>query len=338
MPLSDIKQAEDAIRTARVQADGVIVSVHWGYEYRLQTDPSQRQMAAELLAAGADLIVGHHPHVVQGTQVVPTSQGDQFAAYSLGNFVFDQYEGETGKGLALRAFFDAQGLRGVQALPVYAGTQPRLMPLDQAQTLLARVAPPPQRLGFACDKETCNPVTVSREENRSGCFRSGEIDLTGDGAPERINLRDGEVTIYQEDLLAWQSPPEWRVLDLALGDPNNDGRGELLLALQKPDASGEMRSHPFIVGYRGGIYRLLWGGSAISDPIREVEIGDLDGDGEQELVVLEEQDGGCALTIWRWHGWGFSLDWRGPIGQYRDVVLLPGRDGRTLIISATLDW
>ena len=259
-------------------------------------------------------------------------------AYSLGNFVFDQYEGETGRGLALRAVFDLKGLRGVQALPVYAGSQPRLMPLDQAKTLLARVAPPDQRLGFACDKETCNPVKAPQEENQSGIFRSGEIDLTGDGAPEKINLTGGKVAIYQDGLLAWQSPPEWQVADLALGDPNNDGRGELLLALQKPDASGEMRSHPFIVGYRGGTYRLLWGGSAVSDPIREVELGDLDGDGEQELVVLEEREGGYALTIWRWHGWGFSLDWRSEVGSYHDLVLMPSQDRGAFILSVASKW
>ena len=58
-------QAAAAIAAARVAADAVIVSVHWGYEYQLRPDPAQRAAAQAMLAAGADLVVGHHPHVVQ---------------------------------------------------------------------------------------------------------------------------------------------------------------------------------------------------------------------------------------------------------------------------------
>lgn len=45
----------------------------------------------------------------------------------------------------------------------------------------------------------------------------------------------------------------------------------------------------------------------MADPIREVELGDVEGDGVQELVVLEEQGNGRVVTVWHWHGWGFSL-------------------------------
>jgi hypothetical protein len=120
---------------------------------------------------------------------------------------------------------------------------------------------------------------------------------------------------------------------LALGDPNDDGRGELLLALWKRDAEGVPRSHPFLIGYREGAYRVLWGGSAVVDPILEVELGDVDGDGVQELVVLEDMDNDRAVSVWRWHGWGFSLLWRSPPGRYRDLALVRGRIGQPLVIA-----
>jgi hypothetical protein len=129
------------------------------------------------------------------------------------------------------------------------------------------------------------------------------------------------------------------VVDLALGDPNDDGRGELLLALWKPDAEGVPRSHPFVVGYREGAYRILWGGSAVADPIREVELGDVDGDGVQELIVLEEQGEGLdsVVAVWHWHGWGFSLAWRGPPGRYRDLALIAGHADHPPVISVAME-
>ena len=295
----DQSQAAAVIAAARLEADAVIVSIHWGYEYDLRPDPSQRDAAQAMLDAGAALVIGHHPHVVQGTVAGP----DGVVAYSLGNLVFDQQQDETRYGLALRAFFDTNGLRAVQALPVKAGPRPRLMALDEATSLLARVQPQPVQ-------GNTGSVAATGRSPQDGMFGSGEIDLTGDGLPEQVRLDDGRVVISGGE--SWQSLPEWRVVDLALGDPNDDGRAELLLALWKPDAAGATHSHPFILGYRDGGYRVLWGGSAVADPILGVELADLDGNGVQELIVLEQRGAIPAVAAWRWHGWGFTLLWRFP--------------------------
>jgi poly-gamma-glutamate synthesis protein (capsule biosynthesis protein) len=336
----DTDRASAAVAAARELAHAVIVSVHWGYEYETSADPAQRDAARALLAAGADLVLGHHPHVVQAVEV----QGDRCVAYSLGNFVFDQARGETDRGLALRAFFDRGGLRAVQALPVWAGPRPRLMTSAEAHPLLARVAPPPRRIGFACDDQTCRRVAATAQvvqDVTSGLFWGGQIDLTGDGVPEHVRRVGESVVVYSDGAQVWRSHPEWRVVDVALGDPNDDGRGELLLALWKvgldglempgPEKERVPRSHPFIVGYRGGTYRTLWGGSAVESPIREVELADVAGDGAQELIVLEGDEGhGRAVSVWRWHGWGFSLMWRSEPGAYRDLVLV--EDGAISVV------
>ena len=62
--------------------------VHWGLEEYRYPSPVQRQLAKQLLEAGVDLILGHHPHVLQGYESV----GDGIVAYSLGNFVFNEFE------------------------------------------------------------------------------------------------------------------------------------------------------------------------------------------------------------------------------------------------------
>ena len=212
--------------------------------------------------------------------------------------------------------------------------------------------PPARRLSFACDGQTvrlssveaCRPINMPQTP-RTGPFRTGAIDLTGDGVKEQVQLEEQQVVVYRDGVEVWRGLPEWRVVDLALGDPNDDGRNELLLALWKPDAAGVPRdstervevSHPFIIGYREGAYRILWGGSAVADPIREVELGDVDGDGVQELIVLEERADGRAVTVWRWHGWGFSLMWRSPPGRYRDLALIAGETGHPPIISVAVE-
>lgn len=325
-------QAMAAITAARQQADAVIVSIHWGYEYHLQADPWQEMAAAALQAAGADVVLGHHSHVVQAVAVKQPSS--QLVAYSLGNFVFDQTQDLTNQGLALRLFVDAAGLRAVQALPVWAGPHPRLMSLSEAEALLSRIAPPPSRLAFACQPDGCVSVAEVPDSGEQGWFWSGATDLTGDGMPEIIRRAAEQVTVYEGGTAVWQSPSSWRVVDLALGDPNDDGRFEMLLAILKPDADGHERSHPYIVGHRGGAYQLLWGGRPVQAPILAVELGDVDGDGAEELVVLEEQGDGQTVSVWRWQGWNFSLLWRSENGRFRDLILHSAADNGLLLVAA----
>ncbi|MDT8305115.1 MAG: CapA family protein [Anaerolineae bacterium] len=331
----DEARAVAAVAAARAEADAVIATVHWGYEYEPRADPAQMRIANVLWSAGVDLIVGHHPHVVQ-----PVGMGTPHGAvaYSLGNFLFDQGQGETGEGLALRAFFDRDGLRAIQALPLAAGPRPRLLPLDEAETLLARVAPPPVQHRVSCSDNDCIPLTrKDGGEPPSGLFWSGEIDLTGDGEPELVRRAAEQVTIYSEGSAVWQSPAEWRVVDAALGDPNDDGRAEILLALRRSDTEGYERSQPYIVGYRGGEYQVLWGGRAVVAPILEVELGDVNGDGAEELVVLEAQSEGTTIGVWRWQGWSFSLVWRSEPGQFRNLLLQPVDDRMLLVVEASLN-
>jgi len=162
------------------------------------------------------------------------------------------------------------------------------------------------------------------------------IDLTGDGVGEQVTLDQNRVFVYQGDELVWISPPEWKVIDLALGDPNDDGRYEIMLAITKLDENGVPRSHPFMIGYRGGIYRLLWGGSAVSEPIYEVELGNIDSDPVQELVVIEDAGDGNQnrIAVWSWHGWGFSKDWESEGSLFNNLVLVESTPGAGLTIAA----
>lgn len=72
-------------------ADVVVVSIHFGKEYQMLPTAHQKETASNLSDAGADIIIGHHPHVLQPPSFITNSKGHEtFSAYSLGNFFSGQ--------------------------------------------------------------------------------------------------------------------------------------------------------------------------------------------------------------------------------------------------------
>lgn len=86
----DPAAAEQAVAGARTQADVVVVSIHWGAEYLHAPLARQKDVARRLAKAGADLILGHHPHVLQPVEVLENGGRNTVVAYSLGNFISNQ--------------------------------------------------------------------------------------------------------------------------------------------------------------------------------------------------------------------------------------------------------
>lgn len=79
------------VRTLRKQVDVVVVSVHWGEEFIRRPSPEEIKIARLLVDEGADLIIGHHPHVLRGIE----KYGKGWIVYSLGNFICDMTWDET---------------------------------------------------------------------------------------------------------------------------------------------------------------------------------------------------------------------------------------------------
>jgi hypothetical protein len=84
----DVSETIENIENSKKEADYVILVIHWGLEEYSYPSPKQRMLAKEFLTAGADLILGHHPHVLQGIENID----GRLVAYSLGNFLFDEIE------------------------------------------------------------------------------------------------------------------------------------------------------------------------------------------------------------------------------------------------------
>ena len=182
-------------------------------------------------------------------------------------------------------------------------------------------------------------------------------DLNGNGLPERLSLSSSRASIYENEDLVWQSPPEWSITQAALTDLNQDGQLEATLLVWREfrpwpvDAwlphGGRIASFHdaqnqscqiILIGYSRGAYRELWAGSALADPIVSFAAADLDGDGVQELATLEGSyttyKSGIAhtLKIWRWNFFGFnavsSIE-----GTFHQMALSIGSEGSLFVLT-----
>jgi len=112
---ADLATIQEDVQRARQLADLVVVIMHMGIEYQSLPDEEQVAVSRAAIDAGACLVVGHHPHVVQGTEVYRGG----FIAYSLGNFVFDIDTLEAAReGAILRVLLGDAGVEAVDLIPV----------------------------------------------------------------------------------------------------------------------------------------------------------------------------------------------------------------------------
>lgn len=84
----------------------IITVLHWGVEFQQVPSINQRRLAHILADAGTDVIIGHHPHVVQPCDTIDNT----VVFYSLGNFVFDQHPPQTRKGLIAKVTVQKSGV------------------------------------------------------------------------------------------------------------------------------------------------------------------------------------------------------------------------------------
>lgn len=124
------------VKKAKAQGAFVIVSLHWGIEYTAHPNAGQQQLARSVAEAGADLIIGGHPHVIQALGFV----GKTYVDYSLGDFIYVQPGSPaTGEAIVLSAVIEDGQLKQIQQIPVYIDrAQPYLMSAVEAKMLLAR--------------------------------------------------------------------------------------------------------------------------------------------------------------------------------------------------------
>lgn len=122
------------IAAARTRGYLPVVFAHWGIEYATTSSAYSRELAHSFIDAGAEIVVGAHPHVVQEHEVYGSTTlatgGDKYIYYSLGNLIFDQYWNEGIRaGLLLNVVFGADGVESVEEIPVRLERDGRTCPV-----------------------------------------------------------------------------------------------------------------------------------------------------------------------------------------------------------------
>ena len=135
---ADPDQITSDVNAARRVADVVIVFLHSGWENRTLISPDQRTEAHAAIDAGAALVIGSHPHILQSIE----RYHGGLIAYSLGNFVFDNYRGISNATIILRVVLTRQGVQRHDYIPVLIENGlPVLTSIDSVRGIETLVAP-----------------------------------------------------------------------------------------------------------------------------------------------------------------------------------------------------
>jgi poly-gamma-glutamate capsule biosynthesis protein CapA/YwtB (metallophosphatase superfamily) len=88
------------IRSLKKKADIIILSIHWGTEYEFKRNKNQYELSKMFIKNGVDIILGHHPHVIQDMAIIKIKSNNKikkgYVFYSLGNFMFDSHKKKDG--------------------------------------------------------------------------------------------------------------------------------------------------------------------------------------------------------------------------------------------------
>ena len=135
----NMEDACNRVREAKKNHDIVIVAMHWGVEYQDYIDEYlQQNPGHELVDAGADVVWGNHPHVIEGIELYNGS----LISYSQGDFVCDHYSRETGESFILTFDITRDGITNIVATPVYLDDEngiPSIVHGEDAANILERL-------------------------------------------------------------------------------------------------------------------------------------------------------------------------------------------------------
>lgn len=134
----------EIIKKAKSKSDVLIVSFHWGEEYKKIHNKRQELLAHKAIDSGADMVIGHHPHVIQDIE----TYRDRPIVYSLGNFIFDQYfSKDTMQGMLFGATFLGKDIKETsrRIITLNKKFQPEGIFNNEKEAMKSKFCPKPEK-------------------------------------------------------------------------------------------------------------------------------------------------------------------------------------------------
>ena len=152
------------VTALRDRADIAVVTLHWGDEFIDHPAPSQVELAHRLVDAGADVIIGHHTHILQGVERYKGA----VIAYSLGNFVYDQWQRRLRESMILRLTIRGSRDMDCRMEPVLINGLHQPVPLegDAASVAVARLGAVERNIGGSSPTDYARELDASNRRFR----------------------------------------------------------------------------------------------------------------------------------------------------------------------------
>ena len=296
--MADSPQVIAEIKRLKKICTLVAVYIHWGRELDSLATQRMKVFAQTFIEAGADIVVGTHPHVVGKVECI---QGKP-VVYSLGNFLFDQKYEETKRGAILHCTIGQASVLNCKLIGTETPANsflPRPIKIDsytKGNDVLCACQPSVQQTWtgvFSSDKRKKRLLLKEDGENKSLSYL------------ELYDLETGTRDI---------KTPAMPIVKLQPVDVNSDGISEIML-MQNVYSSldDEVAKRIYIYSFDKK-FHALWRGSALSRPLQDA-IFIKDAKNKPVLVGLHTADSflvrnpsipGRIIMSYRWNGFGFS--------------------------------
>jgi poly-gamma-glutamate synthesis protein (capsule biosynthesis protein) len=275
----DLLEIQKKIRLSKRLADWTVILVHWGIEHLTWPSDSQKSLARDFIGSGADLVIGHHPHVVQNPECIKGRP----VYYSLGNHLFDQRYPSTHKGLAVNCQFER-----------------KTFSCERRESLRKEGSSFPQWLADRPQSLSCEKKVIHLKSKRDwGAFSQG--------ADKSLVLLKGAVERFKTQGFKLEGFSPFRL-----------GKTQEALFISHraySDFDQKVALRPAVYAFKGGGLQPLWKGSALAYPVEDMDIArDSKGDflcalhSKRSHFFDKEVPAEFHSMAYRWNGFGFSRD------------------------------